>query len=82
MSPSVIIAETGAKNGVVCPTISVATSQAIVAASVACRIARAASRRRSARVRAETRERSAASSSSGWARSVRVRCGSATAPGC
>ena len=35
---------------------------------------------RSARVRADSRERSAASSSSGCARSVRLRCGSATAP--
>jgi hypothetical protein len=31
----VIIADTGAKNGRECPTTSVATSQAIVAASVA-----------------------------------------------
>jgi hypothetical protein len=58
----VIIAETGAKNGRGCPTISVATSRAIVAASVACAIARAASRSRSARMRADSRERSAASS--------------------
>ncbi len=78
VSPSVIIAETGAKNGVACPTISVASSQAMTAASVAWRIARAALRTRSARVRAETRERTAASSSSGCARSERVRCGSAT----
>ena len=78
--PSVIIADTGAKNGRECPTASVATSQAIVAASVAWRIARAVSRSRSARTRAETRDRSAASPSSGWARSENVRGGSATPP--
>jgi hypothetical protein len=66
----VIIAETGAKNGREWPTSSVATTHASVAAIVAWRIARAASRRRSARARAEIRERSAASSISGCARSV------------
>ena len=74
-----IIAETGAKNGAAWPTSSVAISQATVAASVAWRTARAAWRTLSARVRADARERSAASSSSGWARSERVtRCGSST----
>ena len=74
-----MIADTGAKNGAGCPTISVATSQAIVAASVDCRIMRAASRNRSARIRADSRERSAASSIRGCARSESVRGGSATA---
>ena len=74
-----IIAETGAKNGAWWPTSSVAISQATVAASVAWRTARPAWRSLSARVRADARERSAASSISGWARSERVgRCGSAT----
>ena len=75
-----IIAETGAKNGRGWPTISVATSHAIVAASVACRITRAAARNRSARVRADSRERSAASSIRGCARADNVRGGSATLP--
>src|SRR5829696_4538171 len=79
VSPSVIIAETGAKNGWSCPTISVATSHASVAASVACRIARAAWRSRSARMRADSRERSAASSIKGCARAESVRGGSSTA---
>ena len=73
-----MIAETGAKNGCGWPTSSVAISQAIVAASVAWRIVRAASRSRSARVRADSRERSAASSIRGCARSESVRGGSAT----
>ncbi len=73
-----MIAETGAKNGAGCPTTSLAISQATVAAIVDCRIVRAASRNRSARVRADSRERSAASSIRGCARSESVRGGSAT----
>ena len=78
VSPSVMIADTGAKNGAVWPTTSVAISHAIVAASVAWRMVRAASRSRCALVRADSRERSAASSIRGCARAESVRCGSAT----
>ncbi len=64
-----MIADTGAKNGVWWPSTSVAMSQDTPAATAAWKIERHASRRRSSRVRIETRERSAASSISGAARS-------------
>ena len=73
VSPSVMIAETGAKNGASCPKTSVATSQAAPAATPACSTERHDSRNRSSRVRMETRERSAASSISGPARSLNGR---------
>ena len=71
--PSVMIAATGAKNGCVWPNTSVATTQASPAATPACRIERHESRRRSSLVRIDTRERSAASSISGAARSPSAR---------
>ena len=71
--PSVMIAATGAKNGCSCPSSSVAMIQAAPAATPACRTERQASRRRSTRVRHDTRERSAASSISGVALSASVR---------
>ena len=57
-----MIAETGAKNGVACPTTSVAMTHARKAASVTWTIERAARDTRSARARAEDRDRCAASS--------------------
>ena len=76
VSPSVMIAATGAKNGCGWPTSSVATIHATVAASITCRIERATLLRSSARARADARERCAASSSSGCARSPSDRGGS------
>ena len=70
--PSVMIADTGAKNGVGWPSTSVAISHASAADTDAWKIERHASRSRSTRVRHETRERSAASSISGAARSESV----------
>ena len=67
--PSVMIAATGAKNGCSWPNTSVAMTHASPAATPACRIERQDSRSRSSRVRMDTRERSAASSISGAARS-------------
>ena len=67
------IAETGAKNGASCPSTSVAITQAAPAATPACSTERHDSRNRSSRVRIETRERSAASSISGAARSLSGR---------
>ena len=55
-------------------------SQAIVAASVACRTERPAWRNLSVRVRALARDRTAASSMSGWARSESVRRGGSATP--
>jgi hypothetical protein len=71
--PSVMIAATGAKNGAWCPSTSVATSQAAPAATPTCSTDRHDIRSRSSRVRMDTRERSAASSISGAARSLSGR---------
>ena len=61
--PSVTTADMGAKNGLVWPTSSVATNQAMAAASEVCRIGRALAIMRSRRVRRPAREASAACSS-------------------
>ena len=71
VSPSVMIADTGAKNGCSCPNTSVAITHATPAATPAWSTERQATRSRSKRVCIETRERSAASSISGAARSLR-----------
>ena len=79
--PSVMIAETGAKNGRGWPNTSVATSHATDAATAICTIEREASARRSKRGRIESRERSAASSTSSPPRSESSRaCSRHTAP--
>ena len=73
VSPSVTIADTAAKNGCWWPSTSVAISHASAADIAAWKIERQASRSRSRRVRIEVRERSAASSISGAARSAEPR---------
>ena len=65
-----MIAETGAKNGWLCPATSVAIRYAAVAATDACTIERQATRRRSKRVRIDVRDRSAAPSISAPPRSA------------
>jgi hypothetical protein len=67
-----MIAETGAKNGVACPRISVAISHASAAETEAWKIDRQATRSRSRRARIDTRDLSAASSNRGAARSASV----------
>ena len=76
--PSVIIAETGREERRGWPTTPWRSPRRSSRRSSTCRIERAAWRNRSARVRADRRERSAASSSRGCARSESVRGGSAT----
>src|SRR3954452_17421097 len=61
-----MIAATGAKNGAGWPHTWTDTHQAIDAATDACTIVRHAIRRRVQRVDIDTRERSVASSISGW----------------
>jgi hypothetical protein len=68
-----MIADTGAKNGRSCPSTSVAMIHAAAAATDTCRTARHETLSRSRRVRIETRDRSAASSISGAARSLSWR---------
>src|SRR4051812_6719743 len=68
-----MIADTGAKNGRGCPNTSVAITHARPAATPAWTIERHDTRSRSSRVRIETRDRSAASSISGPARSPNGR---------
>ena len=66
-----MMAATGAKNGPSCPSTSVATTHAAPAATPTWSTERHDSRSRSSRVRMDTRERSAAPSMSGAARSLR-----------
>ena len=73
VSPSVMIAATGAKNAPWWPRTSVAKNHAAPAATPTWSTDRHDRRRRSSRVRMETRERSAASSISGAARSLKGR---------